>query len=249
MDAEESGQMAFCKDSEVDTETEEVGDDCEFSQLMEAETFRLSISAEQARFNYEQAGNLVQEEPDRISVSGNQHWMDPAIDGILDDVVDKIGMTYKPAEFQRVAINSLAQMENLVLVSPTGSGKMNVPLLATLVLREKLNNPYGVALITQPLTSIMREKISNEVCGAAVLSMKGELTTSEYDVENASLSCDLEDLLSGVFPVIFGHSESFDSPLGQHILRELQKLKRVILICVDEVHQRGIGHWDSFREI
>ena len=136
---------------------------------------------------------------------------------------------------------------NVILVSPCGSGKMNVPLLATLVLREKLKNPRGVAIVTQPLSSIMNQKIQNDVCGAAVLSMAGELTTSGTYVEDASLSCDLDDLLSGSFPVIFGHPESFDSKLGQHILRELQKLDRLILICLDEFHQGGSGHWDSFR--
>ena len=236
-------QMGLFEEENSDLETElEAAEE-------EPESCLLSISAEQARLNYEQAGKCVQEEPDRISVAGNAHWMESSIDALLDDVVAQIGMPYKPAEFQRVAINSLGQLENLVLISPTGSGKMNVPLLAALVLRKKFNNPQGVAIITQPLTSIMNEKRSNDICAAAVLSMKGELTTSKSDLADANLSCDLEDLLNGVYPAMFGHAESFDSPLGQHILRELLKRKRIILICVDEVHQGGSGHWDSFRKL
>ena len=95
---------------------------------------------------------------------------------------------------------------------------MNVPLLAALVLREKIRNPKGVAIVTQPLTSIMQEKMKNDVCQVAVLSMAGELKTSlneeDGDGDNANLSCDLQELLNGRYPVLFGHPESFDSKLG-----------------------------------
>ena len=105
-------------------------------------------------------------------------------------------------------------------------------------MRERLNISKGVAIVTQPLTSIMNEKIRNKICGVATLSMTGTLKTSKDD-DDASLSCDLQDLLDGRFPVLMGHPESFDSDLGQHILRELQKLERLLLVCIDEFHQ---GH-------
>ena len=143
---------------------------------------------------------------------------------------------------------SIGQMKNLILVSPTGSGKMNVPLLATLVLRRKLNNPKGVCIITQPLTSIMKEKLFNPICEAAVLSISGDITTSFSDThDDAILSCDLARLLDGEIPVLFGHPESFDTKLGLYILRELQKRGMLLLICIDEFHQGGEGHWSSFR--
>lgn len=129
-----------------------------------------------------------------------------------------------------------------------GSGKMNVPLLATLVLREKLSNAKGVCIVTLPLSSIMNQKMKNDVCEAAVLSMGGELSTSTGNDEDASLSCNLKELFNGSFPVLFGHPESFDTKLGQHILRELQKLGRLILICIDEFHQvRQTGNWNSYN--
>ena len=93
----------------------------------------------------------------------------------------------------------------------------------------------------------MNEKIHNKICGVATLSMTGCLKTSKENDDDASLSCDLEDLLDGKFPVLMGHPESFDSELGRHILRELQKLDRLILVCIDEFHQGGQGHWSSFR--
>ena len=164
--------------------------------------------------------------------------MNSEVDEVLDRIVSELNLPYKPSEFQRVAVNTLGMQNNLVLVSPTGSGKMDVPLLAALVLRERLNISKGVAIVTQPLTSIMNEKIRNKICGVATLSMTGTLKTSNDD-DDASLSCDLQDLLDGRFPVLMGHPESFDSDLGQYILRELQKLERLLLVCIDEFHQ---GH-------
>ena len=197
----------------------------------------MGISLVQARANYDNAGVEVQEEPEGITVADNADLMDSATNSILDEILEGIKLPYIVADFQRVAINILGQMKSLVLVSPTGSGKMTIPLLASLVLRRKLGIPKGVVIVTQPLSSIMNEKLKNDVCEAAVLSMAGDLTTSEDD--DASLSCNLQDLLKGKFPVLFGHPESFDSKLGQHILRELQKLDRLLCICIDEFHQVG----------
>ena len=207
---------------------------------------RLGISEAQAKANYAAAGTEVDKEEERITILGNPHLMSPEIDACLERIIEELHMPYKPAEFQRVAINALGDQKNLILTSPTGSGKMNVPLLATLVLREKLQNFKGVAIVTQPLSSIMNEKMKNDVCEVAVLSMSGELRTSTDD-EDANLSCDLQELLDGKYPVLFGHPESFDSKVGQHVLRELQRLDRLILICIDEFHQGGEGHWNTFR--
>ena len=97
----------------------------------------------------------------------------------------------------------------------------------------------------------MNEKLENKICRAAVLSMSGVLKTSKTastDEEKAELSCSLGDLLSGKYPVLFCHGESIDSKLGQYILKEFQKRGMLILVCVDEFHQGGEGHWKSFRK-
>ena len=238
------------EDSDSDDELESIAmDHLEEGDVEEEEDeMKLGITAAEARANYEAAGSEVNEEEDRITIADNTHLMNSDVNAILDKVVDEIQMPYKPAEFQRVAINALVGLNNVILISPTGSGKMNVPLLATLVLREKLGIPKGVCIVTQPLSSIMKEKMKNDVCPAAVLSMGGGLTTStDTDDEDASLSCNLDELLQGSFPVLFGHPESFDTKIGQHILKNLQKLDRLILICIDEFHQGGQGHWSSFR--
>ena len=106
--------------------------------------------------------------------------------------------------------------------------------------------PKGICLVTQPLTSIMNDKKQNDVCNVAVLSMKGDLSGSLADA-NASLSCLLDDLMDGKYPVIIGHPESFDTQLGQQILKELHRQGMIILVCIDEFHQSGDRFWDSFR--
>ena len=207
----------------------------------------LNITKELAWKNYISAGLEVIEQPESILVKDNKYLIDEGVNSILDEVVGKIGMPYQLVDFQRLAINALGQMKNVVLLSPTGSGKMNVPLLATLVLREKLGISKGVAIITQPLSIIMQEKLRNDVCRAAVLSMSGEMQDDKLNAD-AHLSVDIEDLFNGVYPVIFCHPESLDTPRGQYILHKLHKLGLLILVCLDEFHQSGSsGNWESFR--
>ena len=100
---------------------------------------KLGISKLLADANYESAGTLVDEDKDGICVSDYMDLINPDIDSILDAVVADLRMPYMPSDFQRVTVNALGQLKNVVLVSLTGSGKMNVPLLATQVLKKKLN--------------------------------------------------------------------------------------------------------------
>ena len=216
-----------------------------------SDEYNLSISVGHARRNYDAAGTLVDENKETITVKEYAHLISEKVDDLLDKVVEETKLPYMPVDFQRVAVNVLGSLKSLILISPTGSGKMSVPLLAILVLRKLLGNDRGICIVTQPLTSIMNEKLNNIICPAAVLSMSGELKTSssfdEDDEERAVLSCGLDELLSGAFPVMFCHGESVETPLGRHILKELQKRDMLLLICIDEFHQGGEGHWKSFR--
>ena len=184
---------------------------------------KLDISEELARKNYNMAGTEKVEDDDQISIAGNAALMSDVVDRMIDEVTNKLDLPYSLSEFQRVSINVLGSKKNLILVSPTGSGKTDVPYLSVLVLRELEQNPKGVCIVTQPLTSIMNEKLaSTRICPVATLSMTGKLKTGTVSAEEedcASLSCSLEDLLDGKFPILMGHPESFDSSLGQHILR------------------------------
>ena len=79
---------------------------------------------------------------------------------------------------------------------------MNVILLGILGLRKIFANNKGVAIVTQPLSSIMNEKLKNPIVNAAVLTMRGKLKKDESD--EAELSCLEQDVMDGKFPVIIG---------------------------------------------
>ena len=136
----------------------------------DVQELRLGISEAHARSNYRKAGEEVPEEPERITVAGNADLVEFEVNDLFEKMVDKLDLPYEPSEFQRVAVNVVGSQKNLILVSPTGSGKMDVPFLSVLLLREKTKNPKGICIVTQPLTSIMNEKIQSNICPVAVLS-------------------------------------------------------------------------------
>ena len=104
---------------------------------------------------------------------------------------------------------------------------MNVLYFGILGLREVSDNMKGVAIVTQPLSSIMNEKMKNSLVKTAVLTMAGKLKNSEEDVE---LSCLEDDIFNGLYPVVIGHPESWGSKRGQHLLMEMKKRNMILLV-------------------
>ena len=134
-------EAAEITDSEDDCSS---NDDIEgVSDGEEVDRGKLDITEALANLNYEAAGVEVEEEADKISIGDNKKLINVGVDSILDEVVTELKMPYSPSDFQRISINALGQQKSVILVSPTGSGKMNVPLLATLVIRRKFNIHKG----------------------------------------------------------------------------------------------------------
>ena len=233
-DSEES------EEEEVEEEEEEVESSVD-----------LSISAARAAANYREAGTRMEEEPEKLKVVDFAEHIDPEVEKVLADIDDKLDLPYSTADFQRVVLNCVGKRKSVVLVVECGSGKMDVALKGSLVMREMEKEAKGVTIVVQPLTSLMNEKMMNPIAKVAVLSMAQELTCVEEDEggEKAVLSCTMADLLGGSFPVLIGHPESFDTPLGQAILSALQKANLLLLIVIDEFHQGGEGHWNLFRPV
>ena len=115
---------------------------------------------------------------------------------------------------------------------------MNVVLIGIHALREKMGNNKGVAIVTQPLTAIMNNKLKNKIAKTAVLSMRGKLKNDGTELEDdVELSCLEEEVLEGHYPVLIGHPESWGSARGQQLLLELKKREMILLIAIDEFHQ------------
>ena len=213
-----------------------------------SEEVELGISKKLAKFNYELAGTEVREEKDAISIDNFSHLLLPEVGEIIARITARLNLPYKHSDFQVLAVNVLCAMKHLILISPTGSGKMDVPFLTVLVLRELLNIPKGICIVTQPLTSIMVQKMENKLVKVAVLSMGGNLKTAlDEKEEDATLSCKLEDLLAGNYEVLIAHPESFETSMGQAILEKLMELGQLVLVCIDEFHVSCKANWASFR--
>ena len=104
---------------------------------------------------------------------------------------------------------------------------MNVISIGILCLRHVFGNMNGVAVVTQPLSSIMTEKMKDG--RTAVLTMTRKLKNEECK-DDAELDQLEEDVLSGAYPVIIGHPESWGSHRGQRLLMEMRKCQMILLV-------------------
>ena len=135
--------QALALENESESDSESYTDE---DTVQESYSDKLDITEQLAKANLLAAGMEVPEESDKISLAANKGLLDTDVNSCLDGIVNELSLPYELAEFQRVSINALAQLKNVILISPTGSGKMNVPLLATLVLRARSGNPKGIEL-------------------------------------------------------------------------------------------------------
>ena len=215
---------------------------------VEEEEPALSISKFEADKNLEIAGSLVDDPEDQISVARNESLLlNDNVHQMIMEVVEETKIPFKLADFQLISLHTLGNQKNLILISPTGSGKMLVVLLGTLLMRKVLRVKGGVSVGTQPLSIIMEEKLKDKTVPTAVITMSGDIKRNVEDTGEASLSSPEEELLQGNFPCIIGHPESWSSETGQGLLRNLQKRKMILLNFVDELHQGLDDHWKCIR--
>ena len=106
----------------------------------------LSITREHALRNYQLAGTKVAEKPSAIKVEDFADVMDKKVEKVFDEVVERVGLPYKPVDFQRIGAVALGTGRSVVMVVGTGEGKMTVPLLASLIVRQTQNKPKGVTV-------------------------------------------------------------------------------------------------------
>ena len=79
-------------------------------------------------------------------------------------------------------------------------------------MRKILGKEEGVSVGTQPLSLIMEEKMNDKLVPTAVLTMEGNLKNCLDDQDQeALLSSPDEEVLSGAFPCLLGHPESWSS--------------------------------------
>ena len=109
------------------------------------------ISKEQAEELYEQAGLLINEDADEFTLDKHTHLLNDSVDLIIREVLAENPLPFQLQDFQRLTLHCLGSLKNVILISPTGSGKMICAYLGIKVLQKVFGVPKGVGLITQPL--------------------------------------------------------------------------------------------------
>ena len=198
---------------------------------------------------YDHAGSLVKEPEEQITMEKYGHLLNDEVGVFLNQVLDEHPLPFMLQDFQKLAIHALGRGHNVILMSPTGSGKMVVVYLAILVL-QKVNSQPGVGVGTQPLNSIMQEKLKQPYISTGVISMKGDVQSSSEcgeQEDDVVLTDPVEDFKSGKIKCMIGHAESWISGAAQEILDSLQEKDQILLTFVDESHIILSSHWESFR--
>ena len=84
----------------------------------------LNIEQEEADQNYVEAGTLVDEPEDEISLTKYHYLLKDEIHSKIMEVLEETNLPFKLADFQLLSLHVLGSKQNLVLLSPTGSGKL-----------------------------------------------------------------------------------------------------------------------------
>ena len=200
------------------SEESDSSSDSSFSGDSPQKSTNLPLSQEIANHLYEQAGISEEEVNNEVVVSPSPHILTTSDEQIIKEAKDALGIKFDLDYFQLQALQALLNGDNVIVLAPCGSGKLQIFYMGVYILRKKLGMPNGVGVCLQPLNSILVEKTNTDpVLKTAFLTVAGEGVKEG----NISMSHDLNELQSGAIPCLLGHSESFMSIKGKidkHIL-------------------------------
>ena len=120
----------------------------------------LAITKNKADWLYDQAGELIDEDQEQLTVELYRHLLSDKVHSIIQEVLEENRIQYKLQDFQLLTLHSLGSLRNVILVCPTGCGKMLCSYLGTLVLRKVFGKVKGVGLGNQPLSALIEEKLN-----------------------------------------------------------------------------------------
>ena len=206
-----------------------------------------SVSKEKADYLYEKAGELIEEDPPGITFAKYEHLLlHDQVDLIINKVLHETGVSqrFKLQEFQLLTLHCLGNKKNVILISPTGSGKMLCAQLGILVLKKVFEMEKGVGLGSMPLSALMEEKLKSDIVKSGLITMQGGLKGNS----DASLSEPKDSFIRGAMDMIYGHAESWSTSIAKEIIDNLRKEDRIIFSFIDEFKMNLSSFWgSSFR--
>ena len=84
----------------------------------------MALSKELAEELYEQAGGLVPEDEAEITLEKYNHLLRDSVHLIIQEVLEENPIPFRLQDFQLICLHCIGSLQNVILVSPTGSGKM-----------------------------------------------------------------------------------------------------------------------------
>ena len=110
-------------------------------------------------------------------------------------------------------MTGLISHQNVVVLTPCGSGKSVIFQLGILILRKVKGVANGIGICLEPLNNILSEKTNGaDNTTSTYLTMTGE----NVKQGNAECSSPLDKLYSGDIMSLYGHPESFLSHKGNY---------------------------------
>ena len=199
--------------------------------------------------NYDKSGEIVKNPITNLDVSNENTTEDKFEREIVTTVIEQVRvdlkLPYQLQDFQIESIISLVNGRNVIIISPTGSGKSVIIIIALRVLESLLGTKL-VALGSEPTENIITDKLGDSLVPAGSVGMTGriEVTGGERDVK---LSHTKEEMVSGDIKVIYGYQESWSNPTGKEIIEELVEKRMIAFIFFDEAHQNLAKFWGGWR--
>ena len=90
----------------------------------EEKSYGLDILQETADALYLEAGEEVDEPQDQITMFGHEYLLQDKMHLLIMEVLSDTQIPFSLAPFQMRSLHVLGNRKNLILISPTGSGKM-----------------------------------------------------------------------------------------------------------------------------
>ena len=96
------------------------------------------------------------EDPDQITIDKNEHLLSDKVHAIILEVIKEHAIPFKLQDFQLLTLHCLWNFKNVILVSPTGSGKMLCSYLGLEVIKKVCDNSKGDGVGTMPLSFLKK---------------------------------------------------------------------------------------------